>query len=269
MSEERKHRSVSQINQYERCPYSYKLARIDKVPQRPAAWLGQGSAVHEAAEAWERSGRTMSLDEAQDVFRESYQKHINEACDLTPNWEYWFASGPYGGEADIERRYLIGLEQVEKYVRWYETHPEEVIWIAPDGTPGIELGFDIDLDGVLVRGYIDAVIQNYRTTNNGPATIIVRDNKTGNNPGDDFQLGVYGVALAEQFGIEPPQLGDYWMGRTGKPTYPFQIGDWTRERVSARFAELEANIQAGLFPPLPDPKKCNFCDVSASCKYAV
>lgn len=266
---DKQHRSVSQLKTYERCPYAYKLSRIDKVWSRPAAWLAQGSAVHEAAEAYERSGRQLTVEETQDVFRESYAKHIAEACEITPNFEYWFKSGPYAGEADIERRYTIGLDQVVKYIDWYESHPEEVIWVAHDGTPGIEIGFDIDLDGVLVRGFIDAVIQRPCPVNPDAVEIIVRDNKTGNSPGDDFQLGVYGVALAKEYGIDPPHMGDYWMGRSGKPTYPFRISEWTESRVASMFHELEDNIQAGRFDPDPDPKKCNFCDVSASCDYAV
>jgi putative RecB family exonuclease len=256
------HRSVSQINQYNRCPYAYKLARIDKVWQRPAAWLAQGSAVHEAAEAWEKSGRTMTLEAAQDVFRDSYATHITEACETAPNFEVWFKSGPYGGEVDIERRYGIGLEQVGKYIDWYTNHPDEVIWIAPDGTPGIELGFDIDLDGVPVRGFIDAVITDGEN-------VIVRDNKTGNQPGDDFQLGTYAVALAEQFGVPAPQVGDYFMCRPGKPTYPYQLTDWNRQSVTAKFKELEENITAGKFDPDPEPSKCMFCDVSWACDYAI
>ena len=255
------HRSVSQIKLYERCPQAYKLSRLDKVWQRPAAWLAQGSADHEAFEAWERSGRTMSLEDAQDVFRESYAKHINEACEITPNFQAWFASGPYHGELDIERRFQIGLDQVVKYIDWYTAHPAEVIWIAPDGTPGIELGFDIDLDGVPVRGFIDAVIQSEGVT-------LVRDNKTGNHPGDDFQLAVYAIALAELYGTRP-LLGDYWMGRTGKPTLPFRLSKWTRERVSAKFRELEDNITAGNFEATPEASKCRFCDVSWACDYAV
>ncbi|ERB55291.1 hypothetical protein N806_29695 [Rhodococcus sp. P27] len=256
------HRSVSQLNQYERCPLAYKLSRIDKVWQRPAAWLPQGSAVHEAAEAWERSGRTMTVEDAQEVYKTSYVEHTNKYAETTPNFDFWFRSGPYAGERDIERRFGIGLEQVEKYVDWYTEHPEEVIWIAPDGTPGIELGFDIDLDGVPVRGFIDAVIET-------EGKVIVRDNKTGNTPGDDFQLGVYSVALAEQYGIEAPQIGDYWMGRSGKPTYPYKIGEWTKERVTEKFHELEANIQAERFDADPEPSKCAFCDVNQSCPFAV
>lgn len=252
------HRSVSQYNQYEKCPLAYKLERIDKVWSRPAAWLPQGSAVHEAAEMWERSGRSMTLEEAQDVFRESYEREVSKYTENTPNFDYWFASGPYKGEADIERRYGIGLGQVEKYIDWYTAHPDEVIWVSPDGTPGIELGFDIDLDGVLVRGFIDAVIEH-------EGKVIVRDNKTGNSPGDDFQLGVYSVALAETYDIEPPMEGDYWMGRSGKPTIPYKIGEWTRERVTEAFHELEENIQAERFDPKPEPSKCNFCSVALSC----
>ena len=256
------HRSVSQLKQYERCPYSYKLSRIDKVWQRPAAWLPQGSAVHEAAEAYERSGRSLTLDEAQDVFRESYVTHVNNYCESTPNLGMWFGSGPYAGEQDIERRFGIGLDQTAKYLDWYDQYPDEVIWIAPDGTPGIEIGFDVEMGGVPVRGFIDAVIVK-------DGEVIVRDNKTGNKPGDDFQLAVYAVALAIQFGIEQPTRGDYWMGRTGKPTREYDLSAWSAEKVSAKFRELEDNIVAGNFDPEPESSKCRFCDVSASCEYAL
>ncbi|GAB4584438.1 RecB family exonuclease [Nocardia sp. IFM 10818] len=262
MSKPLAHRSVSQLQQYEKCPYAYKLARIDRVWSRPAAWLAQGSAVHTVAEMYERSERTMTLQAAQDLFREEYSTEIAKYTERTPNFEFWFWSGPYNGERDIERRYGIGLEQVAKYLDWYERHPEEVIWIAPDGTPGIELGFNIDLDGVRVRGYIDAVIQN-------GDEVRVRDNKTGNQPGGDFQLGVYSVALADEYGIDPPQVGDYWMGRSGKPTKDYRIGEWTRERVTEAFHELEGNIRAERFEPKPDPDKCRFCDVKASCAFAM
>lgn len=259
---ERRHFSVSQLKQYERCPHSYYLSRIEKVWQRPAAWLPQGSAVHEAGEAWEKSGRTMTLEEAQAVYTESYDNHVNSYCDVTPNFDWWFRSGPYGGEADIERRYEIGKGQVEKMLSWYEKHPEDVVWLAPDGTPGIELGFDIDLDGVLVRGFIDLVLYN-----GCGDEMHVRDNKTGNNPGDDFQLGVYKVGLEETYGGYCP-TGDYWMGRTGKPTITMDLSDWTREAVRDKFLELQNNVNAGKFDPDPEPSKCRFCDVSYSCAYS-
>lgn len=236
--------------------------------QRPAAWLPQGSAVHtvcEKAKLRELEGSPMSLEEAQELFREEYAIEIGKYTGQTPNFDWWFASGPYRGAQDSERRYKIGLEQVQKFFEWSEAHPEERIWVSPDGKPGIEIGFDIDLGGVKVRGFIDAVYEV--EVSPGVWEVRVRDYKTGNDPGDDFQLGVYSVAIAEMWGVEPPQRGDYWMGRAGKPTHPFEIGEWTRERVREKFLELEANIQAEKFEPMPDKKKCDFCDVSNSCEF--
>lgn len=269
-------RSVSQLKQFERCPYSYYLARIKKVWQRPAAWLPQGTAEHEAVEWWERGGRLASLEAMLDYFSAAYDKEVTAYLKITPNPQYWSQSGQYGGERDILRRRGKGLEQIEAYYRYHTTLPgsRDVIWVAPDGTPGIELGFDIDLDGVRVRGYIDQMIQRPLSipqhTDEGVVTheLRVRDFKSGNNPGDDFQLAVYGIAIGASYGVEVP-LGDYFMGRAGKPTAPFDLTKWPRARVADSFAELEAQLDRGDFPPAPEVDKCHFCDVSASCEYRV
>ncbi|AGS82754.1 Cas4 exonuclease [Mycobacterium phage AnnaL29] len=288
-------RSVSQINQYTRCPMSYKLARIDKVWARPAAWLPQGTAFHTVAEVYEKAlaeGREMSLERAQEIFKEEYAKDINALAEETPNFDWWFHSGQYNGERDIARRFHIGLEQVEKFIAWRTTKGQQ-IWIAPavvdprcgadeaqspltdthvkdclcrPAEPAIELSFSIVLDTPLgpirVRGYIDAVV-----VVNGE--LRVRDYKTGNKPGDDFQLGVYALAVAMKYGVKAPTTGDYFMaGKKGKKaviTAPYDLTEWTAERIAERFHEVEVQIQAGEFPALPEPDKCNFCDVSYSC----
>jgi len=202
----------------------------------------------------------MSLEEAKDMFRECYANEIGEYTETTPNFEWWFWSGPYNGERDIERRYEIGLEQVEKFFTWRTTKGQE-IWYTPDGKPAIELDFAIDLDGITVRGYIDAVV----VIDGQPH---VRDYKTGNSPGDDFQLGVYALAIETLYGVKVTS-GDYFMaGKKGKPahtTAPYDLTPWTREAISAVFQEVEAGIQAGLFEPDPEPSKCGFCDVNLSC----
>jgi putative RecB family exonuclease len=266
-------RSVSQLKQYERCPYSYYLDRIKKVWTRPAAWLPQGSAVHEVAEWWEERHRIPGLEEMLEMFDKFWKVEVESYLKITPNTDLWSQSGQYRGHRDIARRYKIGREQVEKYWRYYtQTAPEEVIWIAPDGKPGIELSFNMELDEVMVRGFIDAMISRPlpipQHTEEGVITheLIVRDNKTGNHPGDDFQLAVYGVAVQDRYGVEP-RIGDYWMARAGKPTLPFDLTKWPRARVEESFARLEAQLNAGNFQALPEPDKCKFCDVSASCEY--
>ncbi|GGM45193.1 hypothetical protein GCM10012275_15320 [Longimycelium tulufanense] len=205
----------------------------------------------------------MSLDEAHEVYRESYTKHTNRLCEETPRWDYWFSSGPYHGEADIERRHRLGLEQVTRYVHYYTvTAPQEVVWTTPAGDPAIELGFEINLDGVPVRGYLDQV-----TTCPARPTPWPRDLKTGNLPGDAFQLAVYAIALLLNYGISVT-IGDYWMGRSGKPTLPYALTEWTVERVTEEFHQMDAAVRAGRFEPKPEPAKCRFCPVQASCAYA-
>ena len=256
-------RSVSQLNQYVRCPQAYKLGRIDKVWARPAAWLPQGTAFHTVAEEYEKrlsAGNEMGLFEALDLFKDEYAKGIDGMAELTPNFEWWFWSGPYSGERDIERRYHIGLEQVEKFVNWRSSEGQE-IWVTPDGKPAIELDFAIEFDGIIVRGFIDAVVVV-------DGEIRVRDYKTGNSPGDDFQLGVYATAIEALYGVRPA-TGDYFMaGKKGaKPRIvgPFNLDRWGRAVVTQRFHEVEEQIQAGNFEPLPEPGKCGFCDVNLSC----
>ena len=255
-------RSVSQLKQYEKCPHSYYLARLrePRAWQRPAAWLPQGSAVHSVLEEVARSGFTMPLEGAQGLFALEYAKEIGSYTEITPNFEWWTRSGPYRARDDIPRRYLIGLEQIEKFYRWIGKVGTDVVWIAPDGTPGIELRFDIDLDGVPVLGFIDAVMAL-----DGEVKVV--DYKTGNQPGDDFQLGVYALAVSMMYGIEQPTEGAYWMGRTGKLTHPYDLTEWTKDAVTEAFHELERNIQAGNFDPTPAPDKCRFCDVSDACAY--
>lgn len=253
-------RSVSQYKQYTACPQAYKLSRIDLVWSRPAAWLPQGTAFHAVAEACEKNPG-MTLDEAHELFGEEYSKAIAELAAETPNFDYWFWSGPYSGERDIERRYDIGLEQVTKFFEWREQEGQE-IWVTPDGTPAIELEFAIELDGIIVRGFIDAVVVDT------DGSLRVRDYKTGNSPGDDFQLGVYALAIEEMYGIRPAN-GDYYMaGKKGKQpstAASYDLSRWTKAEVSARFHEVENLIQAGMFDPDPEPSKCKFCDVSFSC----
>jgi putative RecB family exonuclease len=220
--------------------------------------------VAELYEIWLSYGLPLSLEGAMDIYRWFYARDTNEMSDVTPNFDWWFWSGPYNGERDIERRYDVGLEQVEKFLAWRE-HTGQEIWITPDGTPAIEIYFEIELDGILVRGFIDAVVVIQTPAG---TYLRVRDYKTGNTPGDDFQLGVYALAIEMKYGIRPSQ-GDYFMvGKKGvkpKLTPPKNLSHWTREAVTERFREVEDRIQAGDFEPDPEPGKCGFCDVNYSC----
>ncbi|QGH75499.1 Cas4 exonuclease [Mycobacterium phage BaconJack] len=260
---EKKPRSVSQLSQFDKCPFSWKLARHERVWKRPAAWLQQGTGVHAVAEKYMLSklaGSPLTREECYEIFKAEYADGINEATEETPNLGWWFASGRYRGQEDIERRWDIGLQQVDKTLDWIDNHPSLEVWHTPGGTPGIELAIEFELDGIEIRGYIDAVLVL-------DGEVLVVDWKTGLKPGDDFQLAVYALALKQLYGVEITR-GVYFMAKTGKPTYPYDLTDWTREKISARFHEMERKLEAGDFTPKPGAS-CARCDVALSCEYSM
>lgn len=280
------YRSVSQINQYLRCPLAYKRQRIDRVPEMQSPWFPQGLAVHKGGEEFEKSNRTMSLEQIRQVFSDEYARQINKTCEKVPNFDWWFSSGPYrAGESytsykgkyyqsDISRRYQLGLEQVERYHEYYTSiAPEEKIWITPDGEPAIELEYYVDLDGIMVKGAIDQIIKYEgipsMKSSWAPDEIRVRDIKSGKQPGGDFQLAVYAIIMWVKYGVVI-LVGDYWMGHQGKPTKePYKLDHWTYEKVSEEFHTVDAKIRAGDFPADPDPDKCRMCSVKVGCPFSL
>lgn len=257
-----KHRSVSQHNTFHRCAWSYKLQRIDKVWQRPASWLSQGLGVHVAMEEWEKSDRTLTTQELVRVYQEEFIRSVNEQAEETPNFDCWFGSGPYSGPVDIERRFEIGEQQLLTLVQYSLDHPDTRVWTTPDGDKALELEFEVELGGVKVKGFIDQIVER------SDGELVVRDIKTGSKPGDAFQLATYSEAVRILHGVAP-RYGDYFMGKTGKPTKPIPITDEDRAAVHDSFRELEELIQAGDFQPNPSRSTCTMCSVKTSCEFAV
>jgi len=258
-------RSWSQKEQYDQCPHQYYLARIEKVWQRPAAWSAMGTAVHAAGEEYERSERNLPKEGAVSKFSEVYRAEIDKQLAETPNMKFWESSGPYDGEADIPRRYGIGIEHVHRYIEWYEKHPSQRPWRTPEGQLAIELPFILDLGGVRVKGVID-----YLGTLGLGELIGPRDTKTGANPGKLLQLKIYGVAVDDYFEwakVEKTATkGDFFMTKTGKPTIPQDLTQVSRDELVVMFQKLDEKINAGDFPPKPGAA-CARCSVRNSCKY--
>lgn len=208
----------------------------------------------------------LTREEAKEIFRAEYVRELEENyLPHAPNLNYWANSGMYGGAADIERRFKIGEEMIDKYFDWIESKPQDVIWITPDGTPAIELGFDVEFGGVPVRGFIDQVIVTEGDV------LRVRDVKTGANPGTDFQLKSYAMALERAYGAHAPE-GDFWMGKTGKPSpvrKPIDLTLTSEEEVIERFQAADDGITNERFEPKPSAENCRRCSVRFACEFAM
>lgn len=254
-------RSWSQLDQWEKCGHAYYLDRVERAWNRPASWLEMGTAVHEACELWERSGRIATVETAEAWFREAYTRDLNESLAETPNPTFWESSGPYKGEADMVRRYRAGLDHVRNYIAYYEDpkHWQETIWVTPKGEPAIELNFVEDFGSVKVRGKIDAIIQHPKKG------LIVRDTKTGASPGSPSQLKVYAEAVEKLTG-EDVLNGDFFMTKRGSPTRTTDLTLVDRDEMMNRFEVMDQGVKRAEFAPNPGPN-CARCSVRDSCGY--
>jgi len=296
-------RSVSQVKQYLEslggCAYRYYLQRVAQVWQRPASWFPLGLAVHEAAEWWERGSRKASADAMVEEFKRSYQEHTDRLIKETPNVWVWFDAGPYRGQEYIDRNFRVGQEQTRRYYDYYvNQQPGEVVWITPAGEPAIELGFEFDLDGVKVRGFIDQIVEvrpplpeRIRTASGSvskskaaveayekalsdqagePSILRLRDIKTGANPGDTFQLKVYDIAVEDTLGVSIGS-GDYFMVKHdkagGPPTQAYDLTIMSRNQVGDLFNEMNEGVRAEKFDPSPSEENCRRCGVAEACIY--
>lgn len=262
------HRSVSQASNYLEdlggCRYRYFLSRIALAWDRPAAWLPQGTAVHTAAEWWEKGGRKGSLAEMQEVCKRAYREAIAGYLAETPNTDEWFASGKHVGGADIKRRGDFAVDQCAKYYNYYVNQkPGEVIWVTPDGTPAIELEFLERFGSVWVKGYIDQIIEEIVAH-----SLKVRDIKTGINPGGLFQVSTYRFAILAKYGVDI-LLGDYWMARNGGPTNAYDLTGMSLEQATDLYERTDEGIKAENFDPSPSTERCGRCGVATACQYAM
>ncbi len=196
----------------------------------------------------------MGPEEVVEVFHDEYTTLTNKALDKEPDTDRWLAAGRYTGGEDIERRYVLGMEQTRAYVEWSQANGPD-IWKTPDGETALELYFLVELGGVQVRGYIDQLV----TVKN---TVRPRDLKTGSTK-SKFQLQTYGIAVRELYGVEVNDA-DWYLAKDGRLSRPVKLDQVSADELGERYADMDAGVKRGDFPANPG-YDCNFCDVSHAC----
>lgn len=250
-------RSVSQLTSWVRCSEGYRLEKIARAPKRPAAWLAQGIAFHSTAEVWEASLRTITEDDLVMYYLTEYDRIIAESSEREPDLKRWMTGGRTKTTDDIERRRERGSDMVVAYLRYAEQAPERV-WPYMGEEVATEVEFELDLAGLMIKGYIDQIL----IWPDGRLT--VRDLKTGSKrPDSAFQLGVYALAVEQDYGTLP-RWGDFYMLKDGKPDSRVDLSLYTRERVTRWFHSMDAAVKAGVFIPNPGDA-CRTCAVSDYC----
>ncbi len=261
-STEKAWRSWSQLQEYESCGYKYYLKRLaddGKVWRRPASWTTQGTAVHIAAEAWENSGRKLAEPDVLEIYRVAYWDEINKLMEETPNTDQWFASGPYRGWSDIDRRFGIGLDQIRKYLDFYQNDAPDETPAIVKGSPAIEIPVEGLIGTVPVRGVVDSIMETARG-------LVIRDIKTGKRAPNPLQLKIYQILIEQHLSLEI-RFGDFWSGQTGLTTPVMDLDNLDTAALTSDFERLEEGINSERFEPKPSPA-CGFCEVQHACPFA-
>ncbi|XVU30555.1 RecB family exonuclease [Actinoplanes sp. CA-054009] len=250
-------RSVSQLTSFTRCGESYRLERREKAPTLPAAWFAQGIGFHGAAESYEKALGDMSPDAAVRLYEDFYDEEIRKGLLIEPDKTKWLTGGRTNGAVDIERRRERGAEQLRGYIQYMSTAPEEVLLEDP-WTPAVEHEFELDLDGVIVKGFIDQIIS-------WPGGMIgPRDLKTGSKKPDwAIQLAVYKLAIEQDFAVSV-SWGDFYMAKNNAPEKAVNLDRYTKDYLTRLFHDMHKAEEQGIYLPNPGDA-CRTCGVARFC----
>lgn len=241
--------SFSSLESWLTCGEKYRLEKVVGVAQTPAWYLLGGSAVHKATElldigdtdnptaAWNQAW----AEQLETITDHSQVKAGGRASKAWPNKEnkdWWDLHGPV----------MVGDWHLMLTAR--KSQGWQVL--------AVEAAFNLDLDGVLIRGYIDRVMVNPN------AEAEVWDIKAGSHvPAGKLQLGVYGLGAEQALGVKPI-LGRYYMARKAELTEPASLLAYTADRLTDWFGKARQAIEAEVFIPHVQ-SLCSACSVAPFC----
>ena len=254
----RRHRSLSQLSKYASCSEDYRLSYVDKVPQdAPAAWLAQGTAFHVAVQGWEESGRSPLFDIGQ-VYVVSYDQQIEEFKAKQPDLNKWLRGPRTATADDIRARREKGITQLQNYVDYAENN-NFVIAYVDDFNMAVEVDFEIEIGGVLVKGAIDQILEH-------PDGFEVRDLKTGNRASGMLQVALY-VLVVEKIFKWPVNKASYYYAKDNKLVTMSrkELDRYDEAYLGELFRTLERGIDNQVFIPNPGGH-CMLCPVKKYCR---
>lgn len=255
-------RSVSQLKQVTHCGEAFAISRGfrgPKPPPRPWAQTVAGSAFHLMIVEWERSGRTK---DPIDLFNAFWETELEEMKNRQPNLNLWMRPPrTKSGEAAIKNVYE---RFVKRDIPNYITRCLEAEWEVfklPDGSPALEIEFEVQLGEVTVRGTIDR-IQWWPKQ----GMVAVEDTKSGSpkQENDARQLGIYRLGAAEAYDIDLTH-GRYWFTKVDRGSNWVDLTRYTRERLTEDYQKVDRIIQEDLLLPNPG-ENCTLCDVKPWCR---
>lgn len=268
MEERRYTRSISQLKNYSHCSEQFRLQRMvrPRLPSRPASWLAGGTAFHDATEEYERrrfEGARWDPGELVEYFEARYWVKIEELKQEQPDLDLWLKPPRSKIDTDIKNRLARGVENwIPNYLA-YTTQPWR-IYELPDGSPALEVEFEITLGDVKVTGSIDRILE----WDDGSDAYTIEDLKTGNREERFDQLGLYAYVcrlLREDLFLPSDiDMGRYFYAKDGAWSEWKPMARYTEQYLTDIYTALDRGIQNRVF--LPNPGDCEICPVRPWCR---
>lgn len=252
------HASFSQLGSWNRCQQAYCIEKAFHPTETPAWWFIGGTAFHEATEAWDNGtlGPACTLLAAYHAF---IDEGIAEAVEREPDQSKWMAGGRRSKAYPDKETEQFWRDVGPAWCQLYLDHQnanDEPIWESVEGCVGVELPFEVELGGVVVKGAIDRL----RVTQ---GMLGVEDIKTGSGQSNEMQLGLYKVAVEIAFG-ESPTWGRFWNPRKGGAQVPVSLDRYDRKLFDSMFGAFEKQRRSGVVIPNLGPD-CERCSVKRFC----
>jgi hypothetical protein len=238
------------------CGWQYYLTRVQNVAESPSYWLAGGKAVHECTEIYDI--KPEGFDPTA-MFIERWEHNYK----MVDNGMPWRAGGratkANPNKEDAEWWLANGPRMVDYWIQFRDDSGWK-IWDTPAGIPAIETEMNQQINGVNIKAFLDRIMVA------PTGELVIVDIKTGAEPKSQTQLGIYAVLVEKTFGIRP-QLGSYFMARTGELTTPVSLERFTEARLGSWAKGFEIAVSNKIFIPSTG-FMCGTCSVNSSC-YAV
>lgn len=181
--------------------------------------------------------------------------------DLTTS-DTWRVASPRRNPEDRDWWFTNGYKFYANWVDWRKANPHMELLRTENDELGIELEMFPRIGDVTVKMFLDRVFVDTRTGEN-----VIVDLKTGKTtPDSALQLAFYSYGLRKTYGIVA-NTGYYWMARKGELSEPFDLADYTDDKIETMVTMFDKARKEHLF--IPNFNSCKMCGYSVHCEWKI